>query len=135
MRHRDQSELPETILETTPAVAATQGNPPPPALARTANRDRFSALRFGTTACRRAPCWPAIPQASPCPTFGGTVPHPRRANQQRNGCSHLNALTVEFRREGARVRLAFGREFAGLVFVAVQVINPNPVEHFQIPLT
>src|ERR1035438_697796 len=81
MRHRDQSELPETKLGTTPSAGATQGNPPPPALARTANRERFPALRSGTTACRRAPCRPATPRVSPCPTIGGTVPHPRHANR------------------------------------------------------
>src|ERR1035437_7401492 len=55
-------------------------------------------------------------------------------HQQRNRRSHLNALAVELGREAARVRLAFGRELSRLVLVAVQVIDPDAVEHFQIPL-
>jgi hypothetical protein len=54
--------------------------------------------------------------------------------EQRNRRADLNAFAVELGGEGARVGFAFRGDFAGFVFVAVQVIDPDSVEDFEIAL-
>ncbi len=55
------------------------------------------------------------------------------SDQQCNRGSDLNSLRVEIGGKHAGIGQAFGRELAGFVLVAVQAIDPDPVELLQVP--
>ncbi len=85
--------------------------------------------------CRRAP---ACRRACPCPRGPRSRPwpaaHGRRAHQQGDRRTDLDALSVLLGREHARVGLALRRQLPGLVLVAVQAVDPDPVEHLEVAL-